>query len=139
MTLAALLVGAMVTAGVGAAAADLSVDTNTLGVGSVAVTACQGAALTTAFETAYEGAITGYEVVAVTIDGLETGVECAFSEYRITLVDGSNIPLAEITGTPPASGSSIGADFSSSNVDVGEVFGVHIAFSGSSGDSDEQP
>ena len=45
-TLAALLVGAMVATGVGAAAADLSLDPHTLGVGSVAVTACQGAVLT---------------------------------------------------------------------------------------------
>ena len=77
--------------------------------------------------------------MAVTIDGLQTGGECAFSEYRITLVDSSNVSLAEVTATPSASGSSVVADFSSSNVDVGEVVGVHIAFNGSSRDSDENP
>ncbi len=56
-TIVALLVGATVSAGVYAAAASLSVNSNTLGAGNTAVAACQTTALTAAYATAYAAAL----------------------------------------------------------------------------------
>jgi len=130
--LIALLVGGTVFAGVYAAAASLSVGSNTLGAGNTAVAACQSGTLTAAYATSYAAALPGYKVDVVTVNGLDTvsGTNCASKSYRITLTGASDALLAELTGTTPASGTSFTGDFSSSNIKAADVLGVHVVITG---------
>jgi hypothetical protein len=129
----ALLVGATVSAGVYAAAASLTVASNTLGAGNTAVAACQSGTLTAQYATSYASALPGYKVGVLTVAGLDTvtvGTNCASKAFKITLTGTGNTSLAEVTGTTPASGTTFTADFSASNIKAADVLGVHVVISG---------
>lgn len=128
----ALLVGATVSAGVYAAAASLTVGSDTLGAGNTAVAACQAGTLTAAYATSYAAGLPGYKVGVVTVNGLDTvsGTNCASKAYKITLTGTADASLAEITGTTPASGTSFTADFSADDIKAEDVLGVHVVITG---------
>jgi len=130
----ALLVGGLVFGAVYGLAASLGVNSSTLGAGTSTVAACQAGSLTASYATAYDSAVPGYKVGVVTMTGLDTvsTTNCANKAFRVTLTgpSGASTPLAEITGTTPASGTSFTADFTSSGVSAAAVTGVHIVISG---------
>lgn len=112
-------------------AASLGVSSGSLGAGNSAVASCQSTTLTMGYATAYSAALPGYAIGVVTANGLDTTAgHCASKAFKVTLVNGSNASLGEVTGTTPASGTSFTADFTSANVPAASVTGVHVVITG---------
>jgi hypothetical protein len=128
----ALAIASVVFGGVYGLAASLNVSTQTLGAGNSVVAACQTGTLTAAYATAYDSTIAGYKVGVVTVTGLDTvsATNCAGKSFKVTLTSASNVSLAEVSGTTPASGTSFTADFTSSNASAANAAGVHVMISG---------
>jgi len=126
--LLALTIAGLIFGGVYGLAASLSVNTQTLGAGNTAVAACQAGTLTASYATSYSSSGPGYQVGVVTVNGLQSG--CYSKAFRITLANGSNTSLGEVTGTAPASGTSFTADFTSSNVLATNVAAIHVTITG---------
>lgn len=125
------LAGLVVFATVYGFAASLSVSAASLGAGTSAVAACQSATLTASYAVAYDSSIPAYKVGVVTVTGLDTGAgKCPSKSFKITLTNGANNSLGEVTGTTPASGTSFTADFTSANVSASAVSNVHVVISG---------
>ena len=129
-TALALLVGAVVFSSIYAMAASLGVSSKTLGAGNTSVAACQAGTLTANYATSYDSTIPAYKVGVVTVTGLQAG--CYSMAFKVTLTGpgASNASLAEVTGTTPSSGAQFTADFSTSNVPVANVTGVHVVVTG---------
>jgi hypothetical protein len=129
--LTAALAGIVVFATVYGFAASLSVGSSSLGAGTTSVAACQNATLTASYAVLYDSSIPGYKVGVVTVNGLDTTAgKCPSKAFKITLTNGSNTSLGEVTGTTPSSGTNFTADFTSSNVSAANVTNVHVVISG---------
>jgi len=130
--LIAVLVATTVAVGVYAAAASLTVNSDTIGAGNSAVAACQSSALSVSYATSYSATLPGYRIGTVTVNGLDTAsaTNCASKAYRITLTGASNASLGEVSGTTPGSGTSFAVDFSASNIPAASLTGVHLVVSG---------
>jgi hypothetical protein len=128
----ALAVAGVVFSGIYGLAASLNVSSGSLGAGNASVAACQSATLTPSYATSYSATLPGYKVGIVTVNGFDSTStpNCASKAYKITLINGSNTSLGEVTGTTPSSGTSFTADFSSANVSAASVSGVHVVISG---------
>jgi hypothetical protein len=124
----ALLVGGVIFGAIYGLAASLGVSSSSLGSGNSSVAACQAGTLTASYATSYDSSIPGYKVGVATVSGLAS--TCYSKSFRITLINGSNTSLGEVTGTTPSSGSSFTADFTSSNVSAASVSGVHVVVTG---------
>src|SRR5207249_3247034 len=128
----AILVGAVVFAGMYALAASLGVASDTLGAGNSVVAACQAGTLSVSYAPTYNAAApAGYRATTVTIGNLDTTAGgCGGKAIRITLTGpgGSNASLGEQTGTTPSSGTTMG--FSFPGVSASDVTGVHVVISG---------
>jgi hypothetical protein len=129
--LTAVLAGIVVFATVYGFAASLNVSASSLGAGTSSVAACQSATLTASYALSYDSSIPGYKVGVVTVNGLDTGVgKCPSKAFKVTLTNGSNTSLGEVSGTTPSSGTNFTADFSSSNVSAASVANIHVVISG---------
>jgi hypothetical protein len=131
--LVAVFVGIAVFGTVYGFAASLNVNSSSLGAGTSSVAACQSGTLTASYAVTYDPSIPAYKVGVVTVNGLDTSAgHCGSKSYRVTLTGpgASNASLAEITGTTPASGTTFGPDFTSSNVNAASVTGIHVVISG---------
>ena len=129
--LIAILAGAMVFGTIYGFAANLSVNSQSLGAGTSAVAACQSTALTASYAVLYDSTIPAYKVGVVTVNGLDTTAgKCGSKAFKITLANASNTSLGEITGTTPGAGTSFTADFTTSNVSAAAVTNLHVVVSG---------
>ena len=123
---AAVVLGVVGIAGLSiASAAQLSLGSGTLGVGTTTISTCQvDGTITATFPTAWNTAISpnAYRVTAVTLSGVNPG--CNGKAYRIQLLNLSGVAIGtEITGTVTgatfttpavaAGGQALGADVSS--------------------------
>jgi len=113
-------------------AASLTVTSDSLGAGSVAVAACQSTALNTTYGPTYQSGLPGYESTTVTVNGLdETGPQCGGKAIRVTLTGpgASNASLGERTATLPTGAGTTQA-FTFTGVKASDVTGVHVVVSG---------
>lgn len=113
-------------------AASLTVTSDSLGAGSVAVAACQSTALTTTYGPTYQSGLPGYESTTVTVNGLdETAPKCGGKAIRVTLTGPgvSNASLGEQTATLPTGAGTTQA-FTFTGVRASDVTGVHVVISG---------
>ena len=111
-------------------AVSLTVTSDSLGAGSVAVAACQSTALNTTYGPTYQSGLPGYESTTVTVNGLdETAPKCGGKAIRLTLANGANTSLGEQTATLPTGVATTQA-FTFTGVSAASVFGVHIVISG---------
>ena len=118
-------VGIISYAGVYAVAASLSVTTSKIAAGGSAVAACSSSASIT-YNVSYSASIPGYKVTTAPIT---SAVGCASKSYKVTLMDGSNVSLGEMTGTLDGTGAA-SPDFSSSNVSAASVANVQLVITG---------
>jgi hypothetical protein len=121
-----IVAGVIAFSGVYALAASLSVTSNSLGSGNVAVAACQSATLNVAYTPAYSATLPGYSTTTVTVTGLASS--CYTVPYRVTLYQTGGTSLGEATGTTPSSGSSFTATFTA--VNDASVGGVAVVLGG---------
>jgi hypothetical protein len=127
----AIAVGAVIFSGVYGLASSLGVSSQSLGAGNAVVAGCQPTTLTSSFATAYDSALPGYKVGVVTVNGLDTTAgKCASKAFKVSLVNGSNVSLGEVTGTTPASGTTFTADFTASAALAANVTGIHLLITG---------
>lgn len=110
-------------------AATLSVGSNSLSAGNVAVASCQDPAMTPTgtYTTAYDQTLHSYKVASVTVTGLDDA-NCHGKAISVTLTDTTNANLATITSTVPASGDLTLTPGSS--VSAAAVTGVSVAING---------
>ena len=111
-----------------AAAASLTVTSNTLGAGTGTVASCD-AGVTTSFDTAYSSTVAGYKVTVVHVDGLATPA-CDGKAIKVTLVGGSDVSLSELTATLATPAADPALDFTSANVAASAVVKVAVVVSG---------
>ena len=111
-----------------AAAASLTVTSNTLGAGTGTVASCDTNVATT-FDTTYSAAIAGYKVTTVHVTGLATP-GCDGKGIKVTLVGGSDNALGELTATLATPAADPALDFSGSNVAASAVVKVAVVVSG---------
>lgn len=113
-----------------AAAASLDVSAGSLGAGSSAVTSCDSNGVTTTYGTTFSASLAGYKVTTVSVNDIATPA-CAGKTMKVTLLDGSDDALAEVTvalGTPVASPTNV--DFSNVNVRASDVHKVAVVLYG---------
>jgi hypothetical protein len=123
----ALLVGLLTFGAAYGLAASLNLTTESLGAGTVSVSACQAGALTATYSSTYSASAPGYTLGTVTVTGLTSA--CYSKAYKITLSGSGSTSLGEATGTTPASGTSFAATFSPA-VPAASVTGVSVVISG---------
>ena len=122
----ATVAGVIAFSGVYALAASLSVTSNALGAGVSTVAACQGATLNATYVPSYQAGLPGYSAGTVTLNGLASS--CYGVPYKVTLSNGSNISLGEVTGTTPTSGTTLVVTFTT--VNAASVTGVAVVLGG---------
>jgi hypothetical protein len=125
----ALVSGAAAAAIFGATyglAASLGLTSDTLGAGTSVVAACQAGTLNATYTPTYAAAQPGYQVTTVTLTGLQAG--CFSKPYKVTLSGAAGASLGEVTGTTPASGTTVAIVFA--NVNAANVTGISVVFSG---------
>jgi hypothetical protein len=110
-------------------AATLSVGSNSLSAGNVAVASCQSLATTPTgtYTTAYDSTIPGYKVATVIVTGLDD-TNCNGRAISVTLTGAANANLGSLTGVVPATGNltlTPGATISAA-----AVTGVSVAING---------
>jgi hypothetical protein len=98
----AIAAGVVAFSGIYALAASLSVTSNTLGAGAVAVASCQSTAINVTYTPLAYTSGTGYTTTSVTVSSLAS--TCNNVPYRITLYQTGGGSLVEATGTTPVSG-----------------------------------
>ena len=109
-------------------AATLSVGSNSLSAGNVAVASCQVTGTPTGtYTTAYDSTIPGYKVATVVVTGLDD-TNCNGRAISVTLTGAANANLATITGVVPATGNLTLTPGSS--VSAAAVTGVSVAING---------
>jgi hypothetical protein len=130
-TALALLVGAVVFAGIYGLAASLNLSSDSLGAGSSVVAACQSGTATVSYSPTYSASLPGYQTTTVTLGNLDTSSSgCGGKAVRVSLTgpSGSNALLGEQTGTVPTSGSTMTLSFA--GVKASDVTGVHVVIGG---------
>ncbi|MGD1033331.1 MAG: hypothetical protein ABR977_02720 [Candidatus Dormibacteria bacterium] len=125
--LGAVAAGVVAFSGIYALAASLSVTSNSLGAGTVAVAACQSTAINAAYAPLAYTAGTGYTTTTVTVTGLAS--TCNNVPYRITLYQTGGASLAEATGTTPATGTTFTTSAFTA-VSAAAVTGVAVVLGG---------
>ena len=107
---AAVVLGIVGVAGLGiASAAQLNVNSGSLGAGTGVVTSCQpaGTPITVSFTTAWAPTLTpaAYGATKVTLSGVSS--DCGGKTYKIRILDGSGTAVAglsDLTGSVPTGG-----------------------------------
>jgi hypothetical protein len=130
-TLIALLLALTIFGVVYGFAATLTIGSNNLSAGNVAVSSCQGAASTPTgtYAVAYDSTLGGYKVSSVTVTGLDT--LCATKAISVTLTGTSGANLATITGTVPAGGGSLALTPAAGvTISAASVLGLSVAING---------
>lgn len=111
-------------------AATLSVGSNALSAGNVAVASCQTTGTPTGtYTTAYDSTIPGYKVATVVVTGLDT-VNCNGRAISVTLTGASAVNLGTITGIVPSSGNLTLTPPASPTISAAAVQGVSVAING---------
>jgi hypothetical protein len=109
-------------------AATLTVGSNSLSAGNVAVASCQVTGTPTGtYTTAYDQATHAYKVASVIVTGLD-GTNCNGKAISVTLTDTTNTSLATIAGVVPPSGSLTLTPVGT--VSAAAVTGVSVAING---------
>ncbi|MCU0297405.1 MAG: hypothetical protein MUF33_02655 [Candidatus Nanopelagicales bacterium] len=90
----------LVTAGAAFASA-MALSGGSLVTGSVAAS-CQSSTITPTWNFAYDQSIPGYEITAVTLDGLQAG--CLDRSVKVVLADVNGVQVVAGSGTTPSSG-----------------------------------
>ena len=125
-----LIVSAAIFSVVFAVAASLDVTAGTLGAGTSAVTSCDGNGVSTTYSTSFSASLADYQVTTVSVAGVATPA-CDGRTMKVTLLDDSDVALAEITvtlGTPAADPTDL--DFSADDVAAGDVHKVAVVIYG---------
>jgi len=122
----AIVVGAAAFSGIYALAASLSVTSDSLGAGNVAVAACQAATLNVTYTPTYVPGISAYSTGSVIVNGLAS--TCYSVPYKVTLYGAAGASQGELTGTTPNSGTTFTAAFS--GINAGLVTGVAVVLGG---------
>jgi|SRR5580704_10416509 hypothetical protein len=122
----ATLVAGLVFSMVYGFAAALSLNTNTLGAKTTAVSACQAGTFTASYAPTYAAGIPGYAAGTVTLSGLTAA--CYNLPFKVTLSNAAGTSLAEVTGTTPNSGTTFTATFAA--VDASLVANISLEVSG---------
>ena len=111
-------------------AATLSVGSNSLSAGNVAVASCQTTGTPTGtYTTAYDSTVPGYKVATVVVTGLDTA-NCNGRAISVTLTGASAVNLATITGVVPSSGNLTLTPPASPTISAAAVQGVSVAING---------
>jgi hypothetical protein len=109
-------------------AATLSVGSNSLSAGNVAVASCQVTGTPTGtYTTGYDTTLGGYKVATVVVTGLDD-TNCNGRAISVTLTGAANANLGSLTGVVPATGNltlTPGATISAA-----AVTGVSVAING---------
>jgi hypothetical protein len=121
----AIVVGVLAFSGIYALAASLSVTSDSLGAGNVAVSACQSATLNVAYAPTYAAGISAYSTGTVTVSGLAS--TCFTVPYKVTLYGAAGASVGELTGTTPGSGTFTAAF---SGLSAASVTGVAVVLGG---------
>lgn len=122
-----LIVGGILFSTVFAFAASLTVGTNSLSAGNAAVGSCDADGVTTAYTTAYDSAVPGYKVTAVTVSGIDaTG--CAGRSLKVDLVNTSNASIG--SGTATVSAASMAVSITTGTPNAALVTNVHVVIAG---------
>jgi hypothetical protein len=109
-------------------AATLGTGTSTLAAGNATVASCQASGDPTGtYSVAYDPALGGYAVAAVTVTNLDTS--CAGKTISLTLTGTGGGSLGALSGTVPAGGGSL-ALTPGSTVAAAGVTGVSVAIAG---------
>ncbi|HEY8489843.1 MAG TPA: hypothetical protein VIO14_02505 [Dehalococcoidia bacterium] len=120
----ALVAGGVVGGAVFGAAATLGgITADTLSADSVAVLSCDTDGVTTSYTTAYEAAISAYEVDDLTVDGINAA--CNGYDLKVTLYTAGGASLAEQIVVGIDATTEV-LDFSTNNVDAEDVDGVAV-------------
>jgi hypothetical protein len=122
----ALACGATIFGGVYGLAASLSLTSDSLGAGQSVVAACQSTAMRATYLSSYSATTPGYNTTTVRITGLTS--TCYSKAYSVTVADGSNVSVAEASGTTPSTGSSF--DVTLTNDSAAIIGGVAMVISG---------
>ena len=111
-------------------AATLSVGSNSLSAGNVAVASCQTTGTPTGtYTTAYDSTVPGYKVATVVVTGLDTA-NCNGKAISVTLTGASAVNLATIIGVVPSSGNLTLTPPASPTISAAAVQGVSVAING---------
>jgi len=132
--LIAVAIAAIIGTGVYGLAASLGVSSDTLGAGTSVVASCQaqgtGAQIIASYNTT--DGTSGYQTTTVSLKHIDQ-TTCGGKNYKISLVDNSNNPLGEQTGSIPA-GSPAVTDYTLTtgafNVSAASVYNVHVVITG---------
>ncbi len=109
-------------------AATLSVGSNSLSAGNVAVASCQVTGTPTGtYTTAYDSTIPGYKVGTVVVTGLDD-TNCLGRTVSVTLTGAASANLGSLTGIVPAAGNLTLTPGSS--ISAALVTGVSVAING---------
>lgn len=109
-------------------AATLSVGSNSLSAGNVAVASCQVTGTPTGtYTTAYDSTIPGYKVGTVVVTGLDD-TNCLGRTVSVTLTGAASANLGSLTGIVPAAGNLTLTPGSS--ISAALVTGISVAING---------
>lgn len=128
-TLFAIVLALTIFGAVYGFAATLSVGSNSLSAGNIAVASCQATPVTGTYTTAYDSTVPGYKVSSVIVTGIAT--TCGSKTVSATLTDSSNNPITggTLTGTAPVGGGTLTLTPASA-VSAATVTGVSVAING---------
>jgi hypothetical protein len=121
-TAAAVVLGG----GAYAFAANLTVNTGSLGAGNQTVASCDADGVKATYTTAWDTGSKRYEITGITVKGIAAG--CEGDDIKVTLVDSSGVALTEVTGVV---GSATDQSFTvAADVLPAPVTGVHVVIDG---------
>jgi len=129
--IAGLLVGTTVFVGAFGMPATLgTVNADSLGAADEVIAACDTVGgISTSYTTAYDATAPGYELDELTVGSIDD--TCDGLTLKVTLVNGSNASLGELTGTiGTGAGTTHTLDFTTTNVPAESIAGVHVVISG---------
>lgn len=121
-----VIAGVVVFGAVTAFAAGFSVSSTTIVSGSASVTGCNAAAAVS-YNTIWDTTLKAYKVSTAPVT---TAASCHGMAYKVTLQNGSNVSIGEVTGTLDAVTGAGSPDFSSLNVPASSVSAIAVTVTG---------
>ncbi len=121
-----VVAGVVVFGAVTAFAAGFTVTSTTVVSGSASVTGCNATAAVS-YNTVWDTTMKAYKVSTAPVT---TAAACKGMAYKVTIQNGSNASLGEVTGTLDAVTGAASPDFSSLNVPAASVSAISVTVTG---------
>ncbi|HVM18250.1 MAG TPA: hypothetical protein VM290_11770 [Gaiellaceae bacterium] len=122
-----LVVAGVVFSSAFAFAATLAVGSQSLSAGSAAVGSCDADGVSVSYTTAYDAALPGYKVTAVTVSGIDA-TNCANRALKVDLVNAANVSIG--SGTATVNASSLNVSITTGTANAAQVATVHAVIAG---------